>query len=375
MNFEKLLSSLVLSFFIIVSLNSLLKIIYFSEVWNFLGIILSFIIIVIVFIDKKRINFNHFAFTFIVALIILMIIYISVLKDFSSIDYFSIFKFLALLVFLLTASLSSRFFKAERYSKFIVFVAIIALLVYVIRPTGFYSENTNYLMFTSVICYAYVILINSNFNSNLKVILSIAFIIGILTLQSRSAILLLIIFTLIKLGKVCYDLRSLMFVVLLYSGVAVFGVVFFLNLSVIIEYIPVELGYGIFKLLNMISGDYSDARSTMYTEAFSWIVSNPFGYGFNAHNRIIGFYPHNILLETGLNYGIFLALFYLTFFVYAFFKYHSLKDVNCVFPISYMYFFCVWLTSFDYLSSFQIHMFLGSLLYLLFSRVINEKDN
>lgn len=60
--------------------------------------------------------------------------------------------------------------------------------------------------------------------------------------------------------------------------------------------------YLIYKVTE--SNASNNSRFAYYSHSLELIFNNPFGIGLQKYNSVLGFYPHNIFLEMGLNAGI-----------------------------------------------------------------------
>lgn len=99
-----------------------------------------------------------------------------------------------------------------------------------------------------------------------------------------------------------------------------------------------------------------EERYFLWSKSLDAILSNPLGSGINAHEKLLGFYPHNIILEVGLSFGIigmglilyivFLALNQLKIAI------KSIGIINnkevLILGFLALYFFLCWNTSFDF---------------------------
>jgi len=118
-----------------------------------------------------------------------------------------------------------------------------------------------------------------------------------------------------------------------------------------------------------------EARLKLYKPAIEAILKNPFGYGLNGSENIIGFYPHNIFLEVFISGGI-LAIFFLILIIilYFFCIKSSLMKNSYLFSLCMIttYFFSVWNISFDLGSSYI--PFTGIAILVAVSTQKNQKE-
>lgn len=102
--------------------------------------------------------------------------------------------------------------------------------------------------------------------------------------------------------------------------------------------------------------DLSDEpRYYLYKEVIELNLSNPFGYGLNAHGTLIGNYPHNIFLEFLMSAGIisvFVFVSILTIFIKCLKK--SIQIKSYLLPVAMLstYLLLTWNVSFNLTSSY-----------------------
>lgn len=105
----------------------------------------------------------------------------------------------------------------------------------------------------------------------------------------------------------------------------------------------------------MLYSPEEESRIDLYEPSIDAIFKNPFGYGLNEAEAIIGFYPHNIFLEVFISGGIIAILFLLLIIlVYGFSLNQGTQKNLDLFLMSMVtnYFFMVWNISFDLGSSY-----------------------
>ena len=134
-------------------------------------------------------------------------------------------------------------------------------------------------------------------------------------------------------------------------------------ITVIIEnYIPVYL---LSKFSEMGIGNSDSRTDALYIPAMHSIMSNPLGTGLGSSQKIIGFYPHNIFLEIGIDSGFIGILFFLILITRAFFnsvKILKMKDSNVTLIIMIFIFwllFLFWNVSYGLSSASALFAFLS----------------
>ena len=114
-------------------------------------------------------------------------------------------------------------------------------------------------------------------------------------------------------------------------------------------------GWAIERYELMFTQIEQEPRIKLYKTALEAIINNPWGYGLNGSDNIVGFYPHNIFLEILLSAGIFGLLPFLIFVVWYFRKIRyaaSQGSDNIPLAMVSCYLFLTWNTSFDLASSY-----------------------
>jgi O-antigen ligase len=136
------------------------------------------------------------------------------------------------------------------------------------------------------------------------------------------------------------------------------------------------LGYGAYKLIGMFTGEHTDGRGRLLQGSLQAISTNPFGYGVGSYDALIGYYPHNFFLEVMLSFGVFVCLIYIVVLVLAIYELYKAKEIKTwFFSLLYLYYLAIWMSSFDYLSSFQIHFALGGFVSCVCYQYKNYKES
>jgi O-antigen ligase len=104
------------------------------------------------------------------------------------------------------------------------------------------------------------------------------------------------------------------------------------------------------RYYNLFTNTQNESRNDLWLPALEAIVENPLGYGLNSSEYIIGFYPHNIFLETLISSGIF-GVIPLLIILFIFFQklVTIIKKETLYIPISMMSLMILfmWNVSFD----------------------------
>ena len=200
-------------------------------------------------------------------------------------------------------------------------------------------------------------------NILIKVVLCVCVIfnlIGLTTLEGRRhfifVLLIVLIFTLSKYNfLVVFKSKKLSNLLKISVSVAVIAWIVIYNLQSRLNEFAL---YRYYRLFNEID---EEPRIQLYKSSIEAIISNPFGYGLNASETVIGYYPHNIFLEILISGGIFCLIVFLIF-VILFFKKVKVATTNSSYQNSFamisFYLFLVWNVGWDLASSY---MCLGSM--------------
>ncbi|MGK7950547.1 MAG: O-antigen ligase family protein [Xenococcaceae cyanobacterium] len=189
-------------------------------------------------------------------------------------------------------------------------------------------------------------------------------ILSITTLEGRSpllfSLLVLVIFLLYKVNwgfflKGRNSLKILRVVlitfILIYIG--------FINLQAKLSNWGLERYYRLFYNIQQ------EPRIGLYQGAIRAIIENPLGYGLNAAEKLIGFYPHNIFLEILISAGI---IGLIPFLILVALYIHKMKNTvkkssyHVPFAMMSLYLFFTWNVSFDLASSY---MSIGSMVIVI----------
>ena len=190
-----------------------------------------------------------------------------------------------------------------------------------------------------------------------------------LTLSSRAALIgcgMVFVFSIIYLLVVNIRER---FILVISSLMILLGCIYF---SYGYIYENVLSDYLLYKLTDTNSS--TNSRVYYYLSSINLILDNPFGLGLQRFNSVLGFYPHNLFLEMGLNTGLLgmllliapLALFckVYAYLVIGFSKHHVLSLANLT-----LFLFTCWMFSNDLGSSYV--PFTALIIFLLNSKSRN----
>lgn len=140
-------------------------------------------------------------------------------------------------------------------------------------------------------------------------------------------------------------------------------IVLFVVIKVIIDnYIPVYL---LDKFSEMEVGNSDSRTEDLYIPAIHSILNNPFGTGLGSSQEILGFYPHNIFLEIGIDSGFIGILFFLILILKAFsnsVKILKMNDNDVILVIMIFIFwliFLFWNVSYGLSSAYALFAFLS----------------
>jgi hypothetical protein len=248
-------------------------------------------------------------------------------------------------------------------------VIISILLIAGISSIGSYSMSLSYYMLLPAVYYLNEIL--NKYHTKYLILFIISALV-IISLGSRGAILCIILFIIMRVigtapkvtGKKAYWLY----------GVFSIGIIvgFFRN-SLLMFINNVLLKFGIRSrsvVLFLQGGVYLSGREALYINVIQYLANNPiFGIGIGGDRRLIGSYPHNIILEILANYGliigVFISLVLLYFLLKAIFNFKSNETIIMWIALG----FVPLLVSQSYLTEMKFWILLG----LLFNSRINKK--
>jgi hypothetical protein len=280
----------------------------------------------------------------------------------ASYDINDIFKFTSLTIFMFVGLYCAQYLNVLPFAKVINVFTFAFILVFDFLQFMKMDPNANYLMYSMAISFVCVVNLGISYFRGWDfkwLIIGVILLLYCLTLHSRAAIILPIIFLIFFVFSYCLKESKML---KLFSSTVIIFALGFLVLSlydVTIEDIS-SLGYGAYKLIGMLQGDYSDGRGSLFKGSLEAIYTNPFGYGVGSYKELLGFYPHNFFLEVMLSFGVLVCLIYILILILAIYELYMAKEMKLwFFSLFFLYYLAIWMSSFDYLSSFQIHFALG----------------
>jgi hypothetical protein len=355
-----------LSIFVLVASPTLKGVVYSSSIFNFIPFFLFSVVIVL----QGSVNrvfktlINSLVPLFLIFLILFVYVYV-IYFGFPDLVEFIKYIMLFLIVIIIPHALT---LKALDISYILLFLWGVFLALKKVFFTIQFTDEFHYLTLGLAIA---VMIIISFFkliyekNFFFKLIFFGGLFIGylaLLTLQGRSPLLfptLLIVsylFFNFFNGLVNFKVKNTIKYLLVLIGL-------FVVIKVIIEnYIPVYL---LDKFSQMEIGNSDSRTDDLYIPAMHSIVSNPLGTGLGSSQKIIGYYPHNIFLEIGIDCGFVGILFFLILIMRAFsnsVKILKMKDSNVTLIIMIFIFwliFLFWNVSYGLSSAYALFAFLS----------------
>ncbi|MGR5423266.1 O-antigen ligase family protein [Vibrio sp. PNB22_4_1] len=142
-------------------------------------------------------------------------------------------------------------------------------------------------------------IITLNKNSLVYGIISLFILYCILTLAGRAALIGCIFVVLsVSFSLMSYHWkRKPLLIAFVYTSISI---LVYLTVDYLFENVLNE--YLLYKLTE--SSSSSNSRLSYYIQSLNVIANHPFGLGLHKYNSVLGFYPHNIFLEMGMNAGI-----------------------------------------------------------------------
>jgi hypothetical protein len=350
------------SLLFLVVFNSALKYIYSVNLWNMLQLFLALCLIVLGSIYKDRVYRGISVIALIFILFISFLTSLSFFYSLASFDMNDIFKFITLTIFMFSGLYFAQYLNVLPFVKVLNVFTFLFILIFDFLKLMKMDPNANYLMYSMAISFVCVANLGISYFRGWDfkwLIIGVILLLYCLILHSRAAIIFPIIF--LMFFVFCYCLKENKMLKFFSSMLIVFAI----GLLVLSLYdVTIEdfsnLGYGAYKLIGMLQSEYSDDRGSLLRGSLQAIYTNPFGYGIGSYEELLGFYPHNFFLEVMLSFGVFVCLIYILVLVFAIYELYMAKEMKLwFFSLLYLYYLAIWMSSFDYLSSFQIHFALG----------------
>jgi O-antigen ligase len=234
----------------------------------------------------------------------------------ANIDVKILSKYLSIVILISTIVILFKHININLFIKLTIITSTLLVflnILNVIRPSG--AGELSYLILSLQVTIGVSALLGrSFFSTNYKVFYCVLLLInlfGVLSQAGRSSVLaclLLIIMTFILFSIVHFKNNRILIGALWVFIVSISIYVF----NYLLEYVFND--YFIYKMESLLSGG-GDTRFSTYFEAVNIIKDAPLGLGVNGYLNQLGFYPHNIFLEIGLNIGILGVLFFLGIFL------------------------------------------------------------
>lgn len=354
---------------LLIVFNSSFKYIYSSNIWNLFQVLLVFFIFCINTLNTKKTVSCHIGSL----IIIFTLSFLTLASFFYKGAFFNendIFKHVTLILLMFCGSLYGKNLNVIFFVKLCNVFLVCFILTFNVFKLAVMDPLANYLMYSMAIAFVGVANIGISYYKNWSwtwLIAGLSILLFCLTLHSRSAILLTIMFLFFFIFIYHFKAKKMLRLFILNVFVILLLVIIIKVNQISLNDVS-NLGYGAYKLLSMFSGEYSDDRGSLLSSSLLYIADDPLGYGIGSYWSLIGYYPHNFFVEVILNFGFIVFLFYFIVFVIAVFELTKTKQLNVWFyALLYLYYLAVWMTSFDYLSSFQIHFAFGAFVSSLIS--------
>ncbi|MFR6471238.1 MAG: O-antigen ligase family protein [Turicibacter sanguinis] len=213
--------------------------------------------------------------------------------------------------------------RAFRLIGYIIFIMLV-FEPFASRSTLFIEANNSwgtsgYLTWGYRMLVAAVLLLYSAFETKKKndILFSIIASIELMLIGNRGSIVAIIVFILMYVFF-CMKPRKKIKYLALFSGITIIGLMILQesNLLYLEEYLA-SVGVKSRNLTKILNDSITDSgRDAGYNIAINYIKSgNYFGLGVGGDHRLVGNYPHNIVLELMLQYGNFMGIILFTWLV------------------------------------------------------------
>lgn len=333
-----------------------LKIFLGSELINIIGVIGLWITGVIIYRNKLTITKHQIYFLVTFSILWILLILSGIFGIEGYVDNKIFIQYLGLYFSVVGILLFNSY---NDISKFVFLQVSWAILITTFNFMGIINLNkdlgNHYLtvgvpIATGLICVFGLIIMGTNKKQQfLMLFISIYLIFGLTSLNGRSPILF-----------------SLAIIICFYIWISIRQKSFKKKIRKLISFLLLfTIGYNVLlntlsdtwinRFLRIFSSSDEESREGIYNKAYNLFIEMPFGYGINAHDRILGHYPHNIILELLLSGGI-IALLLFIILILLFIKIMIKTSV----PGSYLivmsmitvYFLMTWNVSFNLTSSY-----------------------
>uniref|UniRef100_A4SDV2 O-antigen polymerase n=1 Tax=Chlorobium phaeovibrioides (strain DSM 265 / 1930) TaxID=290318 RepID=A4SDV2_CHLPM len=242
----------------------------------------------------------------------------------KSFSYIFLLKYLVVWVSMVVSALLVTKKSVEYFLFIVVFFGVIMAFL-VLRKSGDISD-LNYLQIGHPIAISLIVTSVFFFKSQVSffkliLLLFIGYLfLALMSLYGRSPILFpIIVLVLLPILKVFWDNKFLFLVVI--SFVFISGRIV---ANLILFSLPEHISN---RVLRMIENPGDEPRFELWGRALDYIYLNPFGYGLESSWHLLGYTPHNFILEVLLSSGIVGLVPYLVLLMIWF--YLGLKSLNC----------------------------------------------
>lgn len=292
-----------------------LKFFYFSSVVNFSVLMLLVAsIIVSCAIYRVRLNKEQGFYILYISLVFL-ILFLSGLFPDHSVTFTSIIRYISVWLMLICVVILSPKIKIDYICNIVIAWSILLAICYRINLVEASGEGElSYLILAMQLGVGFAVSVSKTISLNktslIYGIISLFILYCILTLAGRAALIGCIFVVMsVSLSMINYQWkRKPLLIVFIFTSVLilVYFAVDYLLENVLNEYL-------LYKLTQ--SSSSSNSRLSYYIQSLDIIADHPFGLGLHKYNTVLGFYPHNIFLEMGMNAGIIAMLILLLPFV------------------------------------------------------------
>lgn len=299
--------------------------------------------------------------------------YISFFYNYSDTDLSYILKIISLFINSISSVFLSIYiigFKRNYLFYLFSFIGFVFSCLYIldfIKPSG--AGELSYLNLALPIgigiISSFILLLNEK-SRYLKVLCMSIFLISLFAITHLSARMVLIsvlFFTLFLLFKYISFIKAL--IIISFSSAVSF--LFFSKYLSNSDFI-------VFKFTRLFENYKDEPRYQVYINSIEYIVNNLGGYGLQSYYKLIGFYPHNFLIEVLMTSGLYCFIILVVFIVVAF--YYILKDKSDIndkkfFSVVFIYFFIQWSFSYDFSSSYTVLIPMFTVISINYLRVDN----
>ena len=350
-------------FFLVISIGSF-KFFVFNSSINVLVVGLGVTIVTFAFLWNKSSVSKHIVRNFIIVNFFFIFYFLSFFYTEAYLDYTYFFKILSLLLISLCGLFLSRTMIIGRpvllLCLLMLWGSVLAAARYlgVIVPSG--AGALSYLNLALPIGIGIIassLLIFSQDISRYFRVIAIFLLFFqlalLITLAARMVLISVLLLTSLVLFIYLDKLLKVLFVVICVISFGYFDVLGFL--------MPDDDSFLIFKITRMLDNFQDEPRYAVYVHSVNLIADNIFSYGALSYEKLLGYYPHNIIIELFITAG-FIPIFLFTILLikplYFLFKFQSIETVSRTSSICFLfittYFFLQWLVSYDFSAAYVV---------------------